>query len=60
MLTDDALAGEQLNDTLIFYREQALRGAAGRAAGERSENEAQHLDSYLPAGGENPKYICLI
>lgn len=48
-----------MNDTLVFHREHAVRGAAGHAAGERSENEAQHLDSSLPAGGKNPKYICV-
>lgn len=46
-------AREQLSDTLVSDREPSLRRAAGHTAGERSENEAQHLDSSLPAGGEN-------
>ena len=37
----------------VFHRELAVRGAAGRAAGERSESQTQHLDSSLHAGGKN-------
>lgn len=50
------LSREQLIDTCVFHRELALRGAAGHAAGERSENQAEHLDSSLPAGGKKLKY----
>lgn len=51
---------EQLIDTLVFHREHAVWGAAGHAAGERSENQVQHLNSSLHAGRKNLKRTCVI
>jgi len=39
------------SNIFVFHREHAFWGAIGHDAGERSESEAEHLNSSLPAGG---------
>lgn len=41
-----------MNCSLVSLRELAVRGSSGHAAGERPEDQSQHLHAAVPAGGK--------